>query len=446
MSEMRNVIVELLGQFSANREARDYLLRFSSVNTNQFAVIKVGGGVMADELEELASALAFLRHVGLFPIVLHGAGPQLNAALAVEGIDPVFVDNLRYTDGQILGIARPIVYQQSQLLVDALARHQVRSQMIQHGVFECDYLDQTRYGLVGDITHVDVRSIQNAIEAGALPIVSCFGETAGGQVLNVNADHAATALIKAIQPHKIVFLTTTGGLLDDAGQIISAISITSDYEQLINADWVHSGMRLKLQQIKSLLDDLPQTASVSITSARRLTKELFTHRGSGTLLRRGETFDVHSSLTEAQKGSLRRTLASCFGRPLQPDYFDTRAIHQVFCSTTFRAVAVVTMDDDNIPYLDKFAVTPDAQGEGLGAALWNQIRNRYPRLYWRTRPDRSIVPWYLKQADAVMRSGDWLVFSFGFTDMTSFDAAAGRAATLPESWLTDYLDRFSSGV
>ena len=87
MSEIRNVIVELLGQFSANREAQDYLLRFASVQNNQFAVIKVGGGVVAKELEDLASALAFLRHVGLFPIVLHGAGPQLNAALQAEVTD-----------------------------------------------------------------------------------------------------------------------------------------------------------------------------------------------------------------------------------------------------------------------------------------------------------------------------------------------------------------------
>ncbi|MGI9205825.1 MAG: acetylglutamate kinase [Woeseiaceae bacterium] len=442
MSEIRNVIVELLGQFSANREARDYLLRFSSVANKQFAVIKVGGGVMANEMEELASALAFLRHVGLFPIVLHGAGPQLNSALEAAGIEPRFVDNLRFTDSEILGIARPIVYEQSQFLVEALERHNVRSRMIQHGVFECDYLDQSRYGLVGDIKKVNLQSIDAAIQAGALPIVNCFGESTGGQVLNINADRAATALVTAIKPHKIVFLTPTGGLLNDSGQVISAINLRSDYDHLTNADWLHSGMSLKLEQIKSLLDQLPPTASVSITSARQLTKELFTHKGAGTLIRSGETFEVHSALSDEQESKLRQLLERCFGRPLQSDYFDCCDIDRVLCSSSFRAAAIVTRDADNIPYLDKFAVTPNAQGEGLGTTLWNQVTRHYPQIYWRARPDKQITPWYLKQADAVLRRGDWLVFACGFEDMSELDNAVNRAAALPESWQASNIERF----
>lgn len=437
MSEVRNVILELLGQLSANREAHEYLRRFSSVDVNQFAVVKVGGGVMAGELEELASAFAFLRHVGLFPIVLHGAGPQLNEALKAAGIEPRFVDNLRYTNAEILSIARPIIYAQSLRLVHALDRHNVRSRMIQHGVFECDYLDESRYGLVGNIKKVDLRSIEAAIEAGALPIVNCFGESTGGQVLNVNADLAASALVAAIQPHKIIFLTPTGGLLNGAGQIISAINLVSDYDQLVNARWIHSGMRLKLEQIKLLLDDLPPTASVSITSATQLTKELFTHKGAGTLVRSGETFETHSILTEAQRRKLCQLLERCFGQKLQPQYFDSHEIDRVVCSSSYRAAAIITRDADNIPYLDKFAVTPNAQGEGLGAALWNQIAALYPQLYWRTRPERTIVPWYLKQADAALRRGEWLVFAFGFDDMTKLEAAANRAAALPDRWIAD---------
>lgn len=442
MSEIRNVIVELLGQFSANREAQDYLLRFSSVENKQFAVIKVGGGVMANEMEDLASALAFLRHVGLFPIVLHGAGPQLNAALEAGGIEPKFVDNLRYTNSEILGIARPIVYQQSQLLVEALERHNVRSRMIQHGVFECDYLDESRYGLVGDIRKVSSQSIDAAIQAGALPIVNCFGESSGGQVLNINADRAATALVTAIKPHKIVFLTPTGGLLNDSGQIISAINLRSDYEHLTSADWLHSGMSLKLEQIKSLLDQLPPTASVSITSARQLTKELFTHKGSGTLIRSGETFEAFVTLTAEQKTQLRQLLERCFGRALRSDYFQSREIDRVLCSSSFRAAAVITRDAENIPYLDKFAVTPNAQGEGLGTTLWNQVTRLYPQIYWRARPEKPITPWYLKQADAVLRRGNWLVFAVGFDDMAKLGDAARLAAALPDSWQASSIERF----
>lgn len=437
MQQTREIIVELLGQLSGNREAREYLRRFSGVDNNHFAVVKVGGGVMADELEELASALAFLRHVGLFPIVLHGAGPQLNTALDQAGIEARFVDNLRYTDVDVLKVARPVIYQQSQRLVEALERLDVRARMIQHGVFECDYLDQSRYGLVGKVTEVHVQSIEAAIQAGALPIVGCFGESAGGQVLNVNADWAANALIKAIKPHKIVFLTPTGGLLDESGHIISAINLVSDYETLSSADWVHSGMRVKIEQVNSLLDNLPLSASVSITSAKHLTKELFTHRGAGTLIRRGETIGVQPGIDEEQRHELRDLLERCFGRRLNADYFDQLQLDRLLWSSSHRAAAIVTRDENGLAYMDKFAVTPNAQGEGLGLALWHQVRNEYPRLYWRARADNPVNPWYFRQADACIRQDDWLVFGVGFDDMSALDQAGRIARELPESWEPD---------
>jgi acetylglutamate synthase len=84
-----------------------------------------------------------------------------------------------------------------------------------------------------------------------------MGETVDGQILNVNADFAANELVKVLQPYKIVFLTGTGGLLDGEGRVIDSISLSSEYERLIAQPWLHSGMRLKIEQIKDLLDELP---------------------------------------------------------------------------------------------------------------------------------------------------------------------------------------------
>ena len=55
------------------REVRGYLQQFSDVEQSRFAIVKVGGGVLQDDLDALASALAFLHRLGLIPIVLHGA-------------------------------------------------------------------------------------------------------------------------------------------------------------------------------------------------------------------------------------------------------------------------------------------------------------------------------------------------------------------------------------
>jgi acetylglutamate kinase len=75
MAEIRKVVKQVLSQLGASREARHYLGQFSGTDSMRFAVVKVGGGVIEEQLEALASALAFLRNLGLMPIILQG-GPR----------------------------------------------------------------------------------------------------------------------------------------------------------------------------------------------------------------------------------------------------------------------------------------------------------------------------------------------------------------------------------
>ena len=71
---VRETVLELLAQLGSSREARQYLREFSSVEETRFAVVKVGGGILRDHLEETASALAFLHRLGLRPVVVLGVG------------------------------------------------------------------------------------------------------------------------------------------------------------------------------------------------------------------------------------------------------------------------------------------------------------------------------------------------------------------------------------
>src|SRR5210317_1262403 len=277
MAEIRSVVSQVLSQLGASREARYYLKQYSSDAELQFAVIKVGGAVLEEELESLAAALAFLRNLGLMPIILHGAGPQLDIALSDASIETVKRRGLRVTSPEVMEVARPVIYRANRRLVSALEGQGVRAQGIQHGVFVCDYLDQDELGLVGDIQKVDLEAVRDVVHRGMLPVVACLGESATGQVMNINADIAARELIWEVKPHKIIFLTGTGGLLDESGRIISAISLRTDYDYLVSQDWVHSGMQLKLEQISQLLSGLPESASVSITSVENLARALFTH-------------------------------------------------------------------------------------------------------------------------------------------------------------------------
>ncbi len=284
----RKTIVRLLSSMGSAKEIQQYLKRFSELDAKRFAVVKVGGAVLRDELPDLASSLTFLQQVGLTPIVLHGAGPQLDEELAAAGIEKQTVNGLRVTSPKALGIVRRVFQQQNLKLVEALQSMDTRATSVGTGVFMADYLDRDTYGLVGKVHSINLAPIEASLRANSIPVIASLGETDEGQILNINADFAANELVRVLQPYKIVFLTGTGGLLDEHGKLIDSINLSTEFEHLMTQPWINGGMRLKIEQIADLLADLPLTSSVSITRPSELAKELFTHKGSGTLVRRGE--------------------------------------------------------------------------------------------------------------------------------------------------------------
>jgi len=437
MSEVRPIVVELLSQLVSSREARQYLEQFSRVNESRFAVIKVGGGVLAEELDALVGALAFLHRLGLYPIVLHGAGPQLDRALAEAGIESRKHDGLRVTSEDVMAVARPVIYRENARLVDALERHGVRARGLLHGIFECDYANREKLGLVGHVDQVHLDPVLGAVGAGGLPVVACLGETRSGQVVNINADIATRELVWAIEPYKIIFLTPTGGLLDENGRIISAISLTNDYVHLIAQSWVHSGMQLKLAQIREMLEPLPASASVSITSAAKLTRELFTHTGAGTLVRKGERIDFFDRVPEEKRATLETLIESAFGRELRPDWLDRRDVAGLLMAESGRAAALMLNGAGGSPYLDKIVVTPEARGEGLGAALWRALRATCPRMYWRARVNNPIAGWYFQQAETSHRHDQWIVYTIGIDDFDRMRTLVQDATARDSGWRDD---------
>ena len=412
MTEMRTTIVRLLSNMASAKEIQQYLKRFSQLDAERFAVVKVGGAILRDDLDALVSSLSFLQQVGLTPIVIHGAGPQLDEEMQAAGIEKKTVDGLRVTDAAALAIVRKVSQQENLRLVEALQAQGVRATSITSGVFECDYLSKRKYGLVGKVDAVHVASIQAAIKVGSIPVIASLGETAGGQILNVNADWAANDLVKTLQPYKIIFLTGTGGLLDGDGNVIDSINLSTEYAELLRQPWLHSGMKVKIEQIHDLLMALPPSSSVSITRPDQLAKELFTHRGSGTLVRRGEQVRSVTSWKKLDLKRLKSLVESGFGRKLAPDYFEKTKLYKAYVSEHYRAALIITLED-GIPHLDKFAVSDDAQGEGLGRAAWQVMRAETPQLFWRARAGNPVNDFYFDEADGCMKGEKWNVFWYG---------------------------------
>ncbi len=426
--QTRQTIIRLLSSMASAKEISQYVKRFSQLDAKRFAVVKVGGAVLRDDLEALTSSLSFLQEVGLTPIVVHGAGPQLDEEMTAAGIEKQTVNGLRITSPEVLAIVRKVFLQQNLALVEALQESGARATSIVSGVFEAEYLDQQTYGLVGEVKRINQSPIEASLKAGSIPVIASLGETMGGQILNINADFAANELVQVLQPYKIIFLTGTGGLLDDKGAVIDSINLSTEYDELMAQPWINGGMRVKIEQIKDLLDKLPLTSSVSITKPAELAKELFTHKGSGTLVRRGERVLRFDSWEGVDLERMRVLIESSFGRRLVADYFDNAKPYRIYISENYRTALILTREE-GFAYLDKFAVLDDAQGEGLGRAVWHVMREENPQLFWRSRHNNQVNIFYYAESDGCYKQEKWKVFWYGIEDFADIERCVAHCRT-----------------
>lgn len=385
-------------------------------------MIKVGGAILTEHLQTLSSALAFLNHVGLYPVVVHGAGPQLNRMLEAAGVEPQFEDGIRVTDGKTLELARSLFLEENLKLVDELENLGVRARPITSGVFTATYLDKAKYNLVGKITNVDKSPIEAAIKAGCLPILTSMAETPAGQVLNVNADVAAGELARALQPLKIVYLSEKGGLFNgDTKEKISAINLDEEYDHLMTQWWVRHGTRLKIKEMKELLIDLPRSTSVAIIHPADLQKELFTDSGAGTLIRRGNKVHTRTALSQFEdldtfkevlvrdrEGLDAKATVERFVEGLKERDF------RVYFDEPMEALAVVLPPQakTSVAQLATLTITKAGWLTNVADNVFASIKKDFPKLTWTVKADDENLTWFFDKADgSLTKDGEVLFWS-----------------------------------
>ena len=426
---IKETILKLLGAIGSEKEIKKYIEKYSSPE-QRFAIIKVGGSVIQNDLDNLVTSLVFLDQVGLKPVILHGAGPMLSAELDLLGIKFSFIDGQRVTSSEVRDVAQNIFKQTNQKIVEALELLGANALGLTSNIFECK-MGKPELGLVGEITQVNLDPINQALGSSAIPVIAPIGE-GENEILNINADIASVELVKAMNPDKVIFLSETGGIFNQSNKLIETINLVLEYEDLMQQDWLHSGMKLKLEQVKALLDHLPKTSSVSITQPINLPKELFTDSGSGTLVKHGYKVDQFKLPDRQIQSEFKLIVESSFDGQLVDDFFDKSDDLQIFMTACKRATIAIS-NEFKIPYMDKFGDIPNAKGEGLGAGIWHEMRKTYPEVFWRSRASNPINKFYSSICEGCQKNSDWHVFWIGISDYALLKDCIEYALNKPKS-------------
>ena len=260
-------------------------------------VIKFGGNAMVDEqlTKAFAEDMAYLRFVGIKPVVVHGGGPQITARLAELGIETEFRSGLRVTSPEVMNVVKDVLRNQisaqlAKLVADAGAKTLVLSGE-DSNLFRAEQtkIDQAGnpldVGLVGEVTQVNPRIVLEALAAGVVPIVSTVAPGADGSLLNVNADLAAASLAVALGAEKLLLLTDVAGLYSNwpnKDSLISEIRVAELTELLPQLE---SGMIPKMQAcLNALAGGVPRAHIIDGRAPHSILLEIFTSSGVGTLV------------------------------------------------------------------------------------------------------------------------------------------------------------------
>jgi len=275
-------------------EAMSWIRRFR----DRLVVIKLGGSALEDAqtVRHLLTDVLFMETVGMRPVLIHGGGKAISAAMKKAGLEPRFVHGRRYTDQATLDIVARVlageicddlVRQIRELGGDAVGLSYLTWNVLHGEKLELpdDSGQPIDLGFVGRVLDVNREMLLATLAKGTIPIIPSIAVDRQGQRYNVNADTAAAAVARQLDAEKLVFISDIPGILADKHDPASLISHLTHARclELIADGTIDSGM---VPKVEAALDALKAgVRKVHIVDGRRphsLLFEIYSNTGIGT--------------------------------------------------------------------------------------------------------------------------------------------------------------------
>jgi len=286
-------VQEAINKAAALVEAQAYIRRFE----NKTVVVKVGGSIMddPDALTSLLNDVCFMHAVGMRPIVVHGGGKGITAAMEQAGLEAQFVQGRRYTDERTLAIAEHVLINDiNKGMLKTIADNSYRGMGL-HSLASCVVFGKRLFlageegrkidiGFVGEVSWVNGELLQAIAESDIIPVIAPIARDQAGGKLNINADSVAGHVAAAIKAEKLVLVSDTHGIRrsDDVNDLARHLT-RAEIDGLIDSGVISSGMLPKVEASLTALEG--GVSKVHIIDGRiphALLLEVYTDAGVGT--------------------------------------------------------------------------------------------------------------------------------------------------------------------
>tara|TARA_B100000029_G_C17554192_1_gene951153 strand:- start:1133 stop:2044 length:912 start_codon:yes stop_codon:yes gene_type:complete len=275
-------------------------LPFIREHSGDTIVVKYGGHAMDNTklAKSFARDIGLMKEVGIFPIVVHGGGPQIAKKLKTKNISSKFVEGLRVTDRDTVKIVEDVLANEinneivksiSDSGCKAIGLSGNKNNLLSATKLKLEVKNSDSniekiidIGFVGKPTDVNTNLIKTHIKNGEIPVIAPLGIDDDGNSYNINADTAAGFIAGKLKASKLLLLTDVAGILDKDKELISSLRL-DDAIKIIDEDFIVGGMKPKIMTcVEAMKEGVNKSTILDGRIPHSLILELFTEHGIGT--------------------------------------------------------------------------------------------------------------------------------------------------------------------
>ena len=260
----------------------------------KIVVVKYGGNAMVSEQlkDSVIRDICLLQLIGVKVVLVHGGGPEITEVLEKMGKQSAFVDGVRVTDEETVGVALMVLAGKINKtlvnLIELKGGSAIGLSGLDGHMLEAK-IKKPELGYVGQITNVNVKPILDVIDKGYIPVVSTVGYDGAGNLYNINADTAAARIAGELGAESLIAMTDIAGILkdkNDPSTLISSIKV-SDLPGLISDGVIQGGMIPKAECCRSAIEwGVNRVFIIDGRVPHAILIEMLTNEGIGTMFTR----------------------------------------------------------------------------------------------------------------------------------------------------------------
>jgi len=262
--------------------------------SGKIVVVKYGGNAMVSEQlkDSVIRDICLLQLIGVKVVLVHGGGPEITEVLEKMGKQSTFVDGVRVTDEETVGVALMVLAGKINKtlvnLIELKGGSAIGLSGLDGHMLEAK-IKKPELGYVGQITNVNVKPILDVIDKGYIPVVSTVGYDGAGNLYNINADTAAARIAGELGAESLIAMTDIAGILkdkNDPSTLISSIKV-SDLPGLISDGVIQGGMIPKAECCRSAIEwGVNRVFIIDGRVPHAILIEMLTNEGIGTMFTR----------------------------------------------------------------------------------------------------------------------------------------------------------------